>query len=200
MHSIIIVLISAILSESLIHGYVYQLFGDTQVPQPGATIFINNTIFGDMTDDNGEYSFEVEPGEYTVEFFMMGMLPIERDIEIINNDTLEVSFKITPGNLHPGALIYIYAMGGGAYILDDNGYPLSNLRVSLPSYGLSDTTDRFGNFYLEPFDAVTNLYIHLYDGSIDSSYTLSPYYSQGRIITLSESGKCKVCENDSTYY
>lgn len=180
-----------------IHGYVYMPYDDGYAPLRGGTVMVEGTANGSMTNEDGEYTISIPSGEYTLKFQMVGMLPIDREIELLDNDTLEVSFKVTPGDLHPGALIYVYVMGGGAYIFDDNGHPLSNLRVSLPSYGLSDTTNGWGKFYLEPFDAETRLYIHLYDGSIDSSYTLSPYYSQGRIITLFESGKYKGYEDDT---
>lgn len=197
MFSIFGLLICAIISESFIHGYVYMISGDTLWPLPGAAILIENTTYGDMTDYNGEYSIEIEPGEYTVKFSMMGMLPIHKEIELFNSDSIEVSFKTTQGTLGYGAIVMSNTMGAGAYIFDDNGYPLSNLRVSLPCYGLSDTTNWSGSFYLGPFDAETRLYIYLYDGAVDSSYTLHPRNSQGRIISLSESGRHKIYEDDA---
>lgn len=197
MLSTIVVLLCSILSETLIHGYVYHIFGDILVPQPGAVVFIDDTIYGDMADDNGEYSIEIEPGEYTVKLRMVGMLPLQRNIELLFSDTIEVSFKISPGCTDRGAIITSVPRSADGYIVSDNGYPLSGLRLSLPCFNISDTTNRLGHYSLGPFDSETVLYIHLYDGSIDSTYTIIPCVNTSRIISISDSGRRKYVRDEA---
>jgi len=69
-------------------GFVYNQNGD---PLIGATVMVEGTSFGAMTDALGDFIIEdLSAGPATLHVFMVGMASRELEVEIAAGDTLEL--------------------------------------------------------------------------------------------------------------
>ena len=64
---------------------------------PGATVQIPGQQVGAATGNDGTYSFQVEPGEYTVTVTFVGYRGAERTVEVQSGETTEVNFALQSG-------------------------------------------------------------------------------------------------------
>ncbi len=68
--------------------------GDTGDPIAGATVLIVGTAAGVFTDQNGEYSIEVQPGTYTLRVIMLGYATEEERITVAVGGSQTVNFQL----------------------------------------------------------------------------------------------------------
>src|SRR5436190_7223341 len=67
---------------------------ETQLPLKGASVYINNTTKGTITDDNGDFELgPFQPGRYEVVASFVGYDPLLYSAEI-KTSNLRISFKI----------------------------------------------------------------------------------------------------------
>ena len=74
----------------LITGRALDMKGN---PIQGATIIVEGTSLGDMTDTTGTFEITIEPGVYTLLLRRVGRIDKDiTNIEVINDDTCVVLF------------------------------------------------------------------------------------------------------------
>ncbi|MFO8001015.1 MAG: carboxypeptidase-like regulatory domain-containing protein, partial [Marinilabilia sp.] len=64
--------------------------GETQEPMPGATVSVKGTTQGTITDTDGLYEIEVDPGQ-TLVFSFIGF--ISQEVEVENQETINVTLN-----------------------------------------------------------------------------------------------------------
>ena len=67
-----------------------KITDDSGTPLIGVNI-ITNTSVGTVSDINGQYSFELEPGEYNIKFSYLGFNTTRRKVQIEDNETFDLS-------------------------------------------------------------------------------------------------------------
>lgn len=83
---------AAALSDANIVGHVVEKGTDEHLP--GYTIRLLGTPMGATTDISGHYSIQnITPGTYVIEATCIGYLPMQREVTIGANQTIEVNFE-----------------------------------------------------------------------------------------------------------
>lgn len=67
-------------------------------PLPFANIVIKGTTTGTTTDENGKYTFSIEPGTYTIEFSFVGYEPQEQQVTVAAGETVTVDKTLGTGS------------------------------------------------------------------------------------------------------
>jgi Fe(3+) dicitrate transport protein len=74
-----------------IHGHVKDRSGS---PIPHATIRLDQTSYGSLTDELGNYTLKkINPGNYIIQFTSVGFQSIAQSISIVADGTVEVNFE-----------------------------------------------------------------------------------------------------------
>lgn len=68
--------------------------GETGEPLPGATVQVPDVGTGSATDAEGNFRFQIEPGEYQVEASFVGFQTAVRSIEVTAGSTTRVRFQL----------------------------------------------------------------------------------------------------------
>ncbi len=82
----------AMAQNSTISGTVVD--ATTSEPLPGAQVYISALATGGVADLDGNYSFEVPNGSYTVSASFVGYSPLEQQVEV-NGDVQNLDFQLT---------------------------------------------------------------------------------------------------------
>jgi outer membrane receptor for ferrienterochelin and colicins len=61
---------------------------------PFANILIKNSTIGTSSNENGDFSIDLEPGNYTVQVHAIGFKPQERNVTVIQNQNLTLNFSL----------------------------------------------------------------------------------------------------------
>ncbi len=61
---------------------------------PFANILIKNSTMGTSSNENGDFSIDLEPGNYTIQVNAIGFKPQERNITVIQNQNLTLNFNL----------------------------------------------------------------------------------------------------------
>ncbi|MEM9858991.1 MAG: TonB-dependent receptor [Bacteroidota bacterium] len=76
-----------------ITGRVYD--STEKKPLPGATVIIQGTGIGAVTDENGRYTIRnVEPGSYVLEVSSLGFAKVSREIRVDNDKAISMDFSL----------------------------------------------------------------------------------------------------------
>jgi outer membrane receptor protein involved in Fe transport len=67
-------------------------------PLPFANVAIKGTTTGTTTDENGKYTFTIEPGTYTIEFTFVGYEPAEQQVTVVAGGTVTVDKTLGTGS------------------------------------------------------------------------------------------------------
>lgn len=71
---------------------------ETGEPMPGASIFVEGTTKGAATNAEGKYTIEnVETGTYTLRATFVGYQPQEKEVVVLEDDTVIVDFQLQRG-------------------------------------------------------------------------------------------------------
>ncbi len=174
-------LILALVSSGTIHGYVVTLRQGMLNQVVGAAVTADGTNLGAMTDENGEFSFEIPPGKYMIWFNSVGMRQARRLVHIREGEVSELStvlYDLT------GSIAFIWPQsptGLSGYVVARNGYPLSGIVIEVPEAGIIDTTS-LGRFRLGPFSGEQSVRLS-YDGILlDSTRIISPALGEALFI------------------
>ena len=159
-------------------AYSYDPHMDEWRPFSGGSVFTysdkHDTYFGSIFEFDGEYTFYIPPGSYTLQTSAsQGMIQLEREITVKYDETVVVSFKMIPAQLWSGMILTPTTRAYG-YLITSIGSPIDGAILELPEYGVSDTTSSIGEFCLTPFDQETELQIHYSIGGEDTIHTISP--------------------------
>ncbi len=84
-------------NKIIISGHVTDI--NTGEDLLGATIYIKELESGTVTNFYGFYSLSLEKGTYTLIFSYMGYAPVEKNITLVKNQTLDVELKTTEKTL-----------------------------------------------------------------------------------------------------
>ena len=82
----------------------------TGVTLPNATVMAQQTTFGAAADANGNYSFELPAGTYTLEARFLGYQSETREIEVKEGETITENFDLLPTQLTTSPVV-VTAMG-----------------------------------------------------------------------------------------
>ncbi|MEM8483894.1 MAG: carboxypeptidase-like regulatory domain-containing protein [Bacteroidota bacterium] len=78
---------------------------ETDVPIPGAHVFLANTTIGDITDANGYFSIQdVQAGSYQIIARIIGFQPARKTIRISTDTLKDTPFKLTKQIYEVGAI------------------------------------------------------------------------------------------------
>ena len=69
---------------------------ETEKPLPFASVFLNNTTFGAVADENGEFDFFAKPGSYDLIVNFFSYQPIIYTIEFTEGSSKKFVFKMQP--------------------------------------------------------------------------------------------------------
>jgi outer membrane receptor for ferrienterochelin and colicins len=61
---------------------------------PFANILIKNSTIGTSSNENGDFSIDLEPGNYTIQVNAIGFKPQERNVTVIQNQNLTLNFSL----------------------------------------------------------------------------------------------------------
>jgi outer membrane receptor for ferrienterochelin and colicins len=61
---------------------------------PFANILIKNSTIGTSSNENGDFSIDLEPGNHTIQVNAIGFKPQERNITVIQNQNLTLNFNL----------------------------------------------------------------------------------------------------------
>ena len=61
---------------------------------PFANILIKNSPIGTSSNENGDFSIDLEPGNYTIQVNAIGFKPQERNVTVIQNQNLTLNFSL----------------------------------------------------------------------------------------------------------
>ncbi|CAM3333285.1 TonB-dependent receptor [Flavobacterium longum] len=67
-------------------------------PLPFANVVIKGTTNGTTSDENGKYTFKVDPGTYTIEFSFVGYEPQEQQVTVTAGETVTVDKTLGTGS------------------------------------------------------------------------------------------------------
>ncbi len=71
-----------------------KVLDNSKAPIPNATIRLEKTTYGVLTDELGNYKLDkVSPGRYIIHFTSLGFQSASRAVTVINNETIEVNFE-----------------------------------------------------------------------------------------------------------
>ena len=79
-------------AQSVIFGTITD---ETGMPLANADVFIDGTDYYYMTMDDGKYELEVEPGEYTVTYSVLGFEEKSVNVIITTNESIEHNVTLT---------------------------------------------------------------------------------------------------------
>jgi TonB-linked SusC/RagA family outer membrane protein len=82
----------------------------TRVALPNATVMAGGTNFGAAADANGNYSFELPAGTYTLEARYLGYQSENREIKVKEGETITENFELLPTQLTTSPVV-VTAMG-----------------------------------------------------------------------------------------
>lgn len=74
-----------------ISGYVKTVMS---TPLVGASVAIQNTPYGTITDNTGHYSLSLSPGLYQMQFTSVGMKTTQRNIQLYSTGTINVEMEV----------------------------------------------------------------------------------------------------------
>jgi len=109
--------------------------GETQLPLKGASVYINNTTKGSITDNNGDFELgPFEPGRYEVVASYVGYDPVLYQAQI-KNLGIRIFFKLEKSNLRMLLLEFFNNRGTFicASIIDHNKFVIL---IGLTKHGL----------------------------------------------------------------
>ncbi|MFT3884870.1 MAG: TonB-dependent receptor [Flavobacteriales bacterium] len=89
--------VAAFAQRGTITGTVTAMEGGSMQPQPFANVVIKGTTTGASTDLDGRYTFQVDPGNYTVVTSMVGYPPTERTVTVAPGATVVADIKLDGG-------------------------------------------------------------------------------------------------------
>lgn len=74
-----------------------KVLDETNQPLPGATVTVDGTTIGSVTDGNGNYTISgVKPGNYSVTAKFVGYVALQKKITIADGTSANISFQLTP--------------------------------------------------------------------------------------------------------
>jgi len=85
--------ISTTFSQTIVSGVV---FDETNQPLPSATIRLEGTTVGTITNVKGEYRLPVQPGSHTVVISFIGFESQKEEITIEKGQTIKLDFTLKP--------------------------------------------------------------------------------------------------------
>ncbi len=125
-------------------GYSFQLrgyvFNEQSQAFPGVTVYLQNSTYGVVTNAKGEFTIELEKGNYTLVFRHLGYKTKELAITIPNNQKLEVELEPDVTEL---AEVAISAKG------KDPAYELMAKAINKRSYYLNHIESYKANAYVK---------------------------------------------------
>jgi hypothetical protein len=121
-------------------------------PIPNATVYIENTSYGDVTDSQGNYVFSFLPGSQSIVVGAVGFDPDTLEVVIAQDDTTVFDIQLNPGtmssitgnitdpNSGTGLLSYVtlYMNGDSLMTVETDtvtgAYTFSGINVSMPPW------------------------------------------------------------------
>lgn len=67
-------------------------------PLPFANVVIKGTTNGTTSDENGKYTFKIEPGTYTIEFSFVGYEPQEQQVTVAAGEAITIDKTLGTGS------------------------------------------------------------------------------------------------------
>ncbi len=107
--------------EGLILGYVFDAV--ERVPLPGASVSVQGTTLGTVTDTEGTYRISLPPGTYTLRTSYLGYKDAVKKIKLYGSGLEEVDFELEPE---------LIALTEGAVVVGTRSKPRSNVRTAVP--------------------------------------------------------------------
>ena len=77
--------------KSTISGYVKTIAG---IPLVGASVAVQNTPYGTITDNTGHYTLSLSPGIYKFQFTSVGMKTTQRNLQLYSTGTMNVEMDV----------------------------------------------------------------------------------------------------------
>ncbi|MCC8112440.1 MAG: carboxypeptidase-like regulatory domain-containing protein [Bacteroidales bacterium] len=162
-------------------------------PVQNAKVSVLGTGYASVTDSNGEYSFDVLPGSYTLLCTAYGY----KDTEVVTETLVENQSYVIDIDIEALSLITV----SGKVVDSANGQEISGALIQLSGYAdYSTHTDADGTFKIE------NVYAEIaqdYDVKVTAPYyyTLRTALSaDSEVVTLELNEKCYPVASASCYY
>ncbi len=92
--SLFLATISTTYAQTLISGVVSDVNADA--PLPFASVVLEGTTLGTVTDLNGEFRLPLDPGSYTIAVSFMGYQTQQKEVTLAEGQNLVVDFGIIP--------------------------------------------------------------------------------------------------------
>ncbi len=92
--AVIFLIISGVYGQGTVRGVIYGT--DDENPLIFATVVVQGTTTGTVSDYNGEYLFRLAPGTYTLEISYVGYGLVEKTITLEDNQVIELNVGLTP--------------------------------------------------------------------------------------------------------
>ena len=70
------------------------LTSESQEPLPGANVTVIGTLRGSSTNVNGVYILNMQPGSYTIRATFIGYASVEKEVQIVAGETVDVDFDL----------------------------------------------------------------------------------------------------------
>jgi len=88
---------------------------------PGVNVYLEGTKYGNFSDGNGVFTIDqIEAGIYKLKISAIGYIPIEEEIEILPDNTRELSFEMAESTeVLEGVIVSRVSLFGGSSRIDD---------------------------------------------------------------------------------
>lgn len=83
--------------KAMISGFVYD--ADSKQPLPNCNILVIETSSGTITDENGGFRLELEPGTYSLQFSYIGYETVLEKITIKKSSNIELNVTLYPRSI-----------------------------------------------------------------------------------------------------
>lgn len=87
--------------QAKLSGYIVQ----DNKPMANAVVTIEGTTISTITNAEGYYTFDVQPGSYTLSAVIIGHEPLTEHIEVLSDDEQSIDFDFTSLNLNEVVLV-----------------------------------------------------------------------------------------------
>lgn len=169
-------------STAIVTGSVRA--SDTELPLSEVNIFLPNTHYGTITNEQGRFTLRLQPSDYQIIFSFIGYELVRRNISVDAGDSLVLDISLNPA-----------PVGGGAVIVEDEvqtPYLNTQYRVNtesvenIPMVGEPDIFSTLKTLpgVIQTNDRTNNLYIRGGSGDqnaiyLDGVQIYNPYHLFG---------------------